>query len=100
MLGTIQSFSRNTGLTTSATLENFAAGAVAFEANRRATTQASLSSQSIIYQNFKQRTQNESGVNVDQELAFMLQVQNSYSASARTITAIKDMMDVLMQAVR
>jgi flagellar hook-associated protein 1 FlgK len=99
MLGTIQTFSRNTGLTTSATLENFAAGAVAFEANRRATTQASLSSQSIIYENFKQRAQNDSGVNVDQELAFMLQVQNSYSASARTITAIRDMMDVLLQTV-
>jgi flagellar hook-associated protein 1 FlgK len=99
MMGTAQSFSRNTGLTTSATLENYAAGVVAFEANRRATTSASLSSQSIIYQNFQQRTQDDSGVNVDQELAFMLQVQNSYSASARTITAIKDMMDVLLQTV-
>jgi flagellar hook-associated protein 1 len=100
MMGTQLTFSSNTGLATTATLENFAASGVAFQANRRATTIASLESQNVIYNNFKQRTQNESGVNVDEELAFMLQVQNSYTASARTITALKDMMDTLLQIVR
>ena len=92
----LQTFSANSGLSTSSTIENFASSVVAFEANRRAATTTALSSQTIIRDNFDRRVKDDSGVNVDQELAFMLQVQNSYSASARTMTAIKDMMDELI----
>ena len=97
MFESLQSFTKNTGLSTSATLEGFAAGAVSYQAVRRQATQSELSSQTLIRDTFDQRVKNDSGVNVDQELSFMLQVQNSYAASARVITAIKEMLDELLR---
>ncbi len=41
-----------------------------------------------------------SGVNVDEELAHMIQLQNSYAASARVLSAARDMYDVLLGMMR
>jgi flagellar hook-associated protein 1 len=96
MFEDLQTFTTNTGLSTSATFGSFAAGAVSFQAVRRQAVTTELTSQTLIRDNFDQRLKNDSGVNVDQELAFMLEVQNSYAASARVITAIKEMLDELL----
>ncbi len=96
MFEDLQTFTANSGLSTSGTFEAFAAGAVSFQAVRRQAVSTELTSQALIRDNFDQRMKNDSGVNVDQELAFMLEVQNSYAASARVITAIKEMLDELL----
>ena len=43
------------------------------------------------------RFSSASGVQLDQELSDMTQLQNIYSANARVLTAVKDMFDVLMR---
>ncbi len=50
--------------------------------------------------NYKERVGNTSGVNVDEELVRLTQLQNSYAASARVITTVKDMFDVLDGVLR
>lgn len=100
MFNAQQTFTTNTGLATSATLQNFGTAAIAFQANATATTQASLDSASTIYNSLNKQLQDQSGVNVDQQLATMIQIQSSYEASARTITAIQQMMQQLLQAVQ
>jgi flagellar hook-associated protein 1 FlgK len=45
----------------------------------------------------QQRFNETSGVNVDQEMANLLTLQNSYSANARVLSAVKDMFDALIQ---
>lgn len=100
MFNAQQSFTNNTGLPTSSTLQNFATSAVAYQANQAATTQSNLDSASTIYNALNKQFQDSSGVNVDQQLANMIQIQSSYAASARTMTAIKTMMDQLLQAVQ
>jgi len=100
MFNTQQTFTTNTGLPTQATLQNFGTAAIAFQANAAATTQASLDSASTIYNSLNKQFQDQSGVNVDQQLATMIQIQSSYEASARTITAIQQMMQQLLQAVQ
>ncbi len=100
MFNTQQNFTTNTGLATLATLQNFGTAAIAFQANAAATTQASLDSASTIYTSLNKQLQDQSGVNVDQQLANMIQIQSSYEASARTITAIQQMMQQLLQAVQ
>lgn len=45
------------------------------------------------------RRDNFSGVNVDEELAQMVMLQNSYSASARVLTTASDMYDTLINMV-
>ena len=42
------------------------------------------------------RRDNFAGVNIDEELANMVVLQNSYSASARVITTASDMYDTLL----
>ena len=100
MFNTQQTFTTNTGLATLATLQNFGTAAIAFQANAAATAQASLDSASTIYTSLNKQFQDQSGVNVDQQLANMIQIQSSYEASARTITAIQQMMQQLLQAVQ
>jgi flagellar hook-associated protein 1 FlgK len=46
------------------------------------------------------RRDSVSGVNIDQELSQMVVLQNSYAASARVITAARDMFDVLIAMAR
>jgi flagellar hook-associated protein 1 FlgK len=53
--------------------------------------------QSVVVQALQQRLNETSGVNVDEEMANLLTLQNSYAANARVMTAVKDMVDTLMQ---
>jgi flagellar hook-associated protein 1 len=39
----------------------------------------------------------KSGVNVDQEMSQLVQLQTAYGANARVMTAIRDMFDILMR---
>ena len=40
-----------------------------------------------------------SGVNIDEEMAQLLALQNAYSANARVMSSIKQMYDTLLQAM-
>ena len=54
-------------------------------------------SQSTILASIQSRFNQTSGVNMDQELTNMTQLQNVYTANARVLTTVKDMFDVLMR---
>ncbi|MGE4314249.1 MAG: flagellar basal body rod C-terminal domain-containing protein, partial [Pseudobdellovibrionaceae bacterium] len=43
---------------------------------------------------------NESGVNVDEETAKLLELENAYQAAASVLAAIRDLFDDLLLAVR
>ena len=45
----------------------------------------------------KQRMNNEAGVNVDREMADLITLQTAYAANARVMSAIKEMIDVLLK---
>ncbi len=45
----------------------------------------------------QQRFDDSSGVNIDQEMANLLQLQNSYAANARIMSALRDMIEALMR---
>jgi flagellar hook-associated protein 1 FlgK len=50
-------------------------------------------------QMIEQRYQEETGVNLDEELANLQLLQNAYAASARLITVIQTLFDTLQAAV-
>jgi flagellar hook-associated protein 1 FlgK len=52
--------------------------------------------QAIVVNALKQRMQEVSGVNVDQEMANLINLQTAYAANARVMSAVKDMIDRLM----
>jgi len=47
-------------------------------------------------QALNQRLDSEYGVNVDEEMARLLELQNAYSANARVISAVQDLMSKLL----
>ncbi len=53
--------------------------------------------QDVVLNSLQQRFNDTSGVNVDQEMANLLTLQNSYSANARVLSAVKEMFDTLVQ---
>ena len=53
--------------------------------------------QDVVLNSLQQRFNDTSGVNVDEEMANLLTLQNSYAANARVLSAVKDMLDALMQ---
>ena len=52
--------------------------------------------QDVVLNSLQQRFNDVSGVNVDQEMANLLSLQNSYAANARVMSAVKDMLDALI----
>jgi flagellar hook-associated protein 1 FlgK len=53
--------------------------------------------QSIALKNVESRFAEKAGVNVDQEMSQLVQLQTAYGANARVLTAIRDMLDLLMR---
>jgi flagellar hook-associated protein 1 FlgK len=53
--------------------------------------------QQVVVNALKQRFADQAGVNVDQEMANLLTLQNAYGANARVMSTIKEMFDMLMR---
>jgi flagellar hook-associated protein 1 FlgK len=56
-----------------------------------------MQGQEVVLNSLQQRFNDASGVNVDEEMANLLTLQSSYAANARVVSAVKDMLDALMQ---
>ena len=53
--------------------------------------------QKVVVSSIQSRFAATSGVSVDQEMSNLIQIQNAYSANARILSAVKDMMDMLLR---
>jgi flagellar hook-associated protein 1 FlgK len=54
--------------------------------------------QDIVYNSLKERFNSLSGVNIDEEMANLLTLQNAYAANARVLSVVKEMYDALLNA--
>ncbi|MET0969417.1 MAG: flagellar hook-associated protein FlgK [Tardiphaga sp.] len=54
--------------------------------------------QNVVLNTLDQKMSAASGVNIDDEMAHLLSLQNAYSANARVMTTVNDMYKALMQA--
>jgi flagellar hook-associated protein 1 FlgK len=96
----VQPFSSSGGATGGQTLTAFAGSLIVAQASARATAKETLAARENLNEQFDQRFSAESGVNVDRELALMMEIQTSYAASAKVLQATRDLIDALMSAVR
>lgn len=81
-------------------LTEFGAVLVAQQAGARAGAQAAAEEADGLSQGLSLRLSQESGVDVDAELALMLELQNAYAANARVLAAADEMWRTLLAAVR
>jgi len=55
--------------------------------------------QDVVLNTLQQKMSSTSGVNIDDEMAHLLSLQNAYSANARVMSTVNDMYKTLMQAI-
>ena len=53
--------------------------------------------QEVVYNALQQRFNDSAAVNIDQEMATLLSLQNAYAANARVLTTVKEMLDQLLR---
>ena len=54
--------------------------------------------QDVVLNTLQEKMSSTSGVNIDEEMAHLLSLQNSYSANARVMSTVNEMYKTLMQA--
>jgi flagellar hook-associated protein 1 FlgK len=98
-LSATRAFPSGTGLSTSGSVMGQAAESASWldaryqSASNQATYQSTLSSQA------SQALSNATGVNIDAQMSHLLDLENSYQASAKLISTINTMFNALLQAV-
>lgn len=100
MFDSAQTFVGVSGLNGTATLEEFAAELVSYQANQKADYESQLGFQDQVRTLLEERLRDESGVNVDEELASLIQLESAFAASARVLSSVQDALDELLAAVR
>jgi flagellar hook-associated protein 1 FlgK len=101
MFDTKQAFVAVTGLnSTSSTIEEFAAEFVSYQANQAADYESQLNFQEQIRSLLDERLKDESGVNLDEELASLIQLESAVAASARVLSSVQQALDELLNSVR
>jgi len=89
-----------TGLTSQASLDVYAREIVAYQTGERGEVTTSLAGETTFRDTLSNRISDRSGVNLDQEVTLLIQLQQTYGANARVITATQQMFDELINAVR
>ena len=84
---------------TSQRLTEYAAAIIQANATSSATASDAYAFQSGLKTQLETRQGEISGVNIDEELAGLIIIQNAYAASTRVISTVNDMYDALMNSV-
>ncbi|MBI4183091.1 MAG: flagellar hook-associated protein FlgK [Proteobacteria bacterium] len=82
------------------TFENLAAQIVANNAKLADDASRDFSFQERLQETLKYKSDSFSGVNLDEEMALMVQLEQAYNASARMIQVVNEMFDELVNIVR
>jgi len=98
---TVFTYSSDTGIgTTTApyagSVASFARQIISFQGAQSANLERLSEGQEIIVNGFKERLDESSKVSVDQELAQLIRLQTAYAANARILSAVDEMMQILM----
>jgi len=81
-------------------LSGFASSSVSWlEAGRQAMT-GNVEVQSVLLSRTAENLSNETGVNIDEEMTLLLEIERSYSAASRLITAVDSMLQDLLDMTR
>jgi flagellar hook-associated protein 1 FlgK len=78
---------------------DFASSSASWIENQRKTTDADVQYQNTLLDRSTTALSNVNGVNMDDEMSLMLQVERTYSASSKLISTVDSMLDSLLAAV-
>jgi flagellar hook-associated protein 1 FlgK len=95
-------FLQNTGLGNTGTpftgkMADYLRQVLSMQGAAAANASSLADGQSLVVNALQQRLNDTAGVNVDQEMASLIQLQTAYGANARVMSAARDMLDMLMK---
>lgn len=95
-----QSFDPAAGIPDAMSVTGYAAAAIGwFEAGREASANAAETKNAVVMRT-SAALSNMTGVNIDEEMAILLDLEHSYAASAKLLQTVNDMLASLIAAVR
>jgi flagellar hook-associated protein 1 FlgK len=84
----------------SADLAGLATAVVAAQAQESGEASAALTSETAVQTALKSRLSSTSGVSMDSEMATMVQLQSSYAATARLVSAVQSLWDATLRMMQ
>ncbi|HZL32310.1 MAG TPA: flagellar hook-associated protein FlgK [Pseudolabrys sp.] len=102
LTGSSLQFAPTSGLGTAAapftgTITTFVRQMISVQGQAADTASSLKQGQDVVLNSLQQRYDDSANVNVDQEMANLIQLQNAYAANARVLSAVRDMINTLMQ---
>ncbi|ACK49026.1 flagellar hook-associated protein FlgK [Methylocella silvestris BL2] len=98
-LSATQSFSSSGSLTTSASVGGYAAASVSWLEAQRSAASSRSSYQGALLSTASTALSNATGVNINDEMSKMLDLEQSYAASAKLLSSINDMFNALLSGI-
>ncbi|MGX1309783.1 flagellar hook-associated protein 1 FlgK [Amorphus suaedae] len=95
-----QSFDATSELSTSIGLNEFASGSVSWLEGKRSVASQQVNYHTALLSRASEALSNATGVNLDEEYAIQLQLEQSYGASSRLISVIDNLFQTLLSVVR
>ncbi|TPI60248.1 flagellar hook-associated protein FlgK [Mesorhizobium sp. B3-1-7] len=92
-------FDSSAGITVSSGVSDYAANAIGWFEGVRQQASANADSKQALAARTAEALSNDTGVNVDQEMSLLLDLEHTYQASAHMMKTVSDMLDSLMAAV-
>ncbi len=99
-LGEERNFDPATEADPTNSLSGFASSSVGWLQAQRQTSDQALGYQNALLERTTEALSNVTGVNVDEEMVLLMELERSYNASSTLITTIDRMFDALLSAVR
>lgn len=102
LTGTALTFSSITGIGTASEpyngdLATFLRQVLSRQGEAASNAESLSQGQTVVVNALSQRVADSSGVNVDQEMAYLISLQTAYGANARVMSAVRDMIDLLLK---
>ncbi|WP_296742795.1 flagellar hook-associated protein FlgK [Mesorhizobium sp.] len=92
-------FDTSAGITVTSGVSDYAANAIGWFEGVRQQASTNADAKQALAQRTAEALSNDTGVNVDQEMSLMLDLEHTYQASARMMKTVSDMLDALLSAV-
>lgn len=93
-------FSPAAGITVDSSVSAYSANAIGWFQGIRQQASAAAEAKEALATRSAEALSNETGVNVDNEMSLLLDLEHTYQASARILSTVNQMLDALLQAVR
>ncbi|MHB2263928.1 flagellar hook-associated protein FlgK [Aliihoeflea sp. PC F10.4] len=100
MFSATGSFDPDTGITGAASLSDFATGSISWLEDGRKLSSVAGEKKAAMLARTSEALSNKTGVNIDEELARLLDLEQSYAASAKLLQVANEMLATLMATVR